>query len=902
MLSKFRYKDTSRYLIILDIFFLLLLSVIPFLAYNNVIIPETDLAYNISPSHAFFNRLFLWDNSVNLGIFLFNTVDFYNFFNICLHQLNIPPQLTKQIWLSFLLFVTGLSMYYFIGVFFEKKNRLLKLVSSTAYMYSLYMVRMIYLTSTFLLSYMMLPLLMGLYIKGLRSKKRYTFYAVLIGLSSVILSNINFTLIAINIIAIFLFLLVYIFVQKRENLLRILKFNILILIFTLLISFWWIVAYTYGVVTNWEITARALNLETPKMYNIMSSYLESFRLLGEWSFYGGYKNILYFPFSPFYIKNNLGILSSFLLTIISICGLLFLAKKKEKKILYLLLLLVVFLPLAVGAYPIKNPTLTGKIYLWFYKNIPLFSIFRNGYKSVAIIAFVYAVLIGYFTWSICFFLKRKLGSVKKILYKVLSGIFVLLIFGLILLNSFPLWTGKLFDKNRILKSIPPYWYKTAEGLNANSLNFRIFYLPDQYFPVYYWGRPITDVGVALIDKSHIQTYTSSIQRGPIGLLYDSVSKESNLDSFVKMLSLVNTEYVIQRNDINWEYYNVESPDKIKRILNSMDGIHYKKSFGEVDLYQIDKDYFLPYIYSPKTLVIPEGDINTFPQIVSSLNYQISPAIYFKDQNKDKIHRIENFAKKVKEINEFPILEFKKVNPVKYIVRVHNASEDFPLVFSESFNKGWRVYLARVQGSRFKVQSKELGNYKILEGNEEDQATKEELAGFIEKGWVSTLGDGIPKKKLGIFSGARGKEIKHYKYLDNGKKVLDHIEKYRIDFISKNFKGTIQNNNLPSGRIWDTWFKKPIIDEENHFTANGYANSWWIDIKNIKSQKSNFKSNSDGSIDFELIIEFWPQRLFYLGLLISGITLFGCVGYLDWDWQKKRKKKLIELSKNEENEE
>jgi len=30
---------------------------------------------------------------------------------------------------------------------------------------------------------------------------------------------------------------------------------------------------------------------------------------------------------------------------------------------------------------------------------------------------------------------------------------------------------------------------------------------------------------------------------------------------------------------------------------------------------------------------------------------------------------------------------------------------------------------------------------------------------------------------------------------------------------------------------------------------------------------------------EMVVEFFPQRWFYLGLLISGTTFAGCIGYL-----------------------
>ena len=273
---------------------------------------------------------------------------------------------------------------------------------------------------------------------------------------------------------------------------------------------------------------------------------------------------------------------------------------------------------------------------------------------------------------------------------------------------------------------------------------------------------------------------------------------------------------------------------------------------------------------------------------------------------------KDFPKEVKT----PVLEFKKVNPTKYIVRVHGAQSNFPLVFSESFHNGWKAYLtasemdSRLRGNDNRENGNDkMGDYKILDGNEDDQATAEELKSFIDKGYISTLGN------------LNEKNIKHVKW-ENNKEVFDYNEKYRIDFISKNFQDTIQNDNLPSGRFYDTWLAKKVgsgndngilslslqndnvmeLPEENHLMANGYANSWWVDLEGVckaESGKGSFcVKNADGSYDFEMVIEFWPQRLFYLGLVISGITLLGCLSYLGWDSVKRRKRKDIEAVDDE----
>lgn len=139
----------------------------------------------------------------------------------------------------------------------------------------------------------------------------------------------------------------------------------------------------------------------------------------------------------------------------------------------------------------------------------------------------------------------------------------------------------------------------------------------------------------------------------------------------------------------------------------------------------------------------------------------------------------------------------------------------------------------------------MTNYNIIDGNEEDQATKEELSGFIGKGWITTLGD------------------------------------KKIDFISKNFADTIQNDNLPDGNFWETWSLNTVyqIPEENHQQVNVFANSWWVETDKMCQINSLCYKNPDGSYDFEIVAEYWPQRVFYFGVIISLVALLSSIFYL-----------------------
>lgn len=210
----------------------------------------------------------------------------------------------------------------------------------------------------------------------------------------------------------------------------------------------------------------------------------------------------------------------------------------------------------------------------------------------------------------------------------------------------------------------------------------------------------------------------------------------------------------------------------------------------------------------------ESSSEIMPEVFSAIDENTKSAIFFSHQNMQKMEFIKQVLgsripkKKVvvtkegsKEIYgsadiKIPIMEIKKINPTKYVVRIHGAAEDFPLVFNESYHEGWKAY--------------------IMKSN------------------------------------------------------------------------THQNSQLPAGRLYETWFREHIPDNY-HWTANGYANSWWIKLDEIK-RPGDYIQNPDGSIDFELVLEFWPQRLFYIGSFISGTVFLCCLGYIGYDLARRKKSK------------
>ena len=80
--------------------------------------------------------------------------------------------------------------------------------------------------------------------------------------------------------------------------------------------------------------------------------------------------------------------------------------------------------------------------------------------------------------------------------------------------------------------------------------------------------------------------------------------------------------------------------------------------------------------------------------------------------------------------------------------------------------------------------------------------------------------------------------------------------------------------------WIAYVDGQQILNEYHFMANGYANAWYI--------------NKTGS--YTITLEFWPQKLFYLGSAVSITTLTICILYISKSKIKTIYKRYIKKQK------
>jgi hypothetical protein len=88
-----------------------------------------------------------------------------------------------------------------------------------------------------------------------------------------------------------------------------------------------------------------------------------------------------------------------------------------------------------------------------------------------------------------------------------------------------------------------------------------------------------------------------------------------------------------------------------------------------------------------------------------------------------------------------------------------------------------------------------------------------------------------------------------------------------------------NSKVQGANEWLPNTSPDVIPSTDHYELNDYANGWYINTYKLCRQEKLCKINSDGSYNLNLEIEFTPQRYFDVGMIISVLTLMGCVVYL-----------------------
>ena len=504
---------------------------------------------------------------------------------------------------------------------------------------------------------------------------------------------------------------------------------------------------------------------------------------------------------------------TYLLVAVAICSVFLMKRTKNTQLVYLVVLTFCFLSLAFG------PLSPLGIFDFFWQHVPGFTLFRNFFKFHRLLLLIYSVLLAFVA---TYFTSKEIS--KKIL--------IYLCVVMIMKGSLYVIHAAAFKPFKV----PEYYQDFQNSLKNNPEDTHLAVLPmmsahlwfdwpnaanyDIQDPIrYYPTKPV------LLNVATPQEGMPEYLNKQLAL---SLASSNDRDLFFTIAGIQNIRYVLIRDDLSQAFLasHVAGLPVNREVLNIKGLIYNANSegrlqkvatYGKLHLYKIKDSFYLPHLYIPIHTQLSEDDMGAFiTHSFSELQAAFAgkpknAAVFYAQQNAGRTIMLSHLEKENTQITHPAQLEYKKINPVKYRLRIRGAHGRFPLVFSESFHQNWLLYQRPYTSHTIEPK------------------------------------DGV--------------------------------------YISDTLFNTTQNDTLPTGSLYETWFtsmQKHHVREvarATHSVANISTNAWIIDTDAFCTPSMYCHQNANGTQDMELIIEYFPQRIYVIGLIISGITLFGGAGIL-----------------------
>ncbi len=618
-----------------DILILIIIGLTPLLWFKSgFMINGGDTNFPLDPLSWFSNRFYLWNSQYNAGLEYYYAPGgiFFHALQTIIYSIGFSLIATEKIFVVLWFMAIAFSMYFLMTVLENRKpDRVARLTAVIFYCYNLYLMNpWAQIQSANLSAYVAAPIILALFIKGLRREIAYFKAAILIGFASIIGSaagiNPPMFLVVIFIMAIYYgYFLLYKDIgwqAKKKSF----SFCFMIIAMFLLLNAYWLLPELSEIIR--KIFASGTDITTFGVVNWLAgvsrktSIINVARMMGAWDWYDGWAGESYVPYAQVYFTRSFFIIFG-IFSVIFIYSSVFLVKNRYK--FYLLILAVVGTLFSTGSHP---PF--GVIYLWIARHVPLFSIFRSPwYKFSLMVALGYAALAG-LTASVIFYWlagKRKILRISAIFF-----IFFLILAKLI--YSFPFFTGEIIVTHKnlpsLLMKIPNYVFDSGKWINKNVGDYRILSMPQGY-DNYKWGWGSTTHIVSLLSKKPV--FWGNIGSEPTlklrELCYEAIYKQSTPYAY-KILGLLSAKYILQRNDAWFDIQGgTDSPEFIKSRLNFQKDINKIKSLGQWDFYEVKNA--LPRIYTASNISLITGDIESLVPLSNTVFLDENPCFAFSHQ-------------------------------------------------------------------------------------------------------------------------------------------------------------------------------------------------------------------------------------------------------------------------------
>ena len=625
----------------------------------------------------------------------------YELYLLFSQVVGLSLSISEKIWIYFQYTVAGWSMYFLTVTLVKGKYRAFTgTVSALFYMLNPYIAIGIPTFTYLWLNYSLLPLKLGLFIKGI-TEHRDLKYAFIVSVIWVLTTNTRYSnpaMVIFDWLPLFLYLIFYLVTSKnKREMVRSVSFSVKLIGVWVALNLYWLIPIvsSLGYVAGMSVEVySALGTNLLSRFTLNSAPLsEAMRLFGLWSIHSGYNGNPYNYWassfdSPFFVMLSLLLLAVIFLPL--------LLKKKNAYVLFFSVMVLIAWVGISGALP---PLASLKI--WLVEHVPLLiSVVENPYQFFgSYIVLGYSFLLGVgVTLVYCRLskFKSKFRIIPRVTPKIITGLLIFLFVGV---YAFPMWNGDLiYPGNNVIGSgrytIPAYYYEAGSWLKSQDGDFRIFSLPYNVGPyaAYSWapsGFNGPDPTEQILGKSVV----SGPSDGNIGG-YIATSLINNESNVANELSLLNVKYVLVHRDTNFVYtqnnsgWISASVEQYQTILTSQNGFVLEKSFGQLDFY-LNERYEPTYIYAPDNTILASGNLTQLLDVTEKLSLDAGATLVISsDQlSSSQLDTIGNVLENSSRLSAILSVTYDVINPTRIIVHV-NSSAPFFLVFGSSYDRYW----------------------------------------------------------------------------------------------------------------------------------------------------------------------------------------------------------------------
>lgn len=630
-----------------DLLLILLMGLVPLLwfrdGYNAL--AGFDFAVYLNPVETLRKSYYLWSDMMAGGYDIsheISSVPYYFLFS--LPVLLGASLYTAEKFVFIVIFtLQALSIYYMLSVFFEKTEARRTIAFTGAVIYTFSYPVMAHFgrgNMMALLTYGLLPLLLGLLYRGFTRPLEKWKYIMLVSLLSLPVSATKGHPADFVVLMGVVFYFVVFNIAVSKNKAHAIFFSAKTLAATLFVNLWWLVPNIiylrdFGLSSTDLVKEGFYNLDILSYYSRGTSIFNVLRneRLDLW-FDIPQDRLL----NPGLYQNGLFIMIGLMMPVVAFIAVCVARRNKQVFFFSSLSLMAVFM--GKGSH---EPF--GGHFEWMYMHLPGFFFFRAPYRIFSsLLTFALTPLIAFTVGSLVSSMLRsqgpgllsgfKSGLESGLTFysfkKVVTALFLCFFFAASLAYAWPIFTGAHLRENGspgvpgVFHSIPPEYSEADKWLKGQKGGFKVYYPYEVYDANTTWGYNGPDPSFELLTIPKVVsrpggTVYVRYQR-PIEAL-NKVLWDFRYGDLKKILSFYNVRYALVHEDFNrWvmpDYnFNIYADSLFK--TNSME---LAKKIGPLDFYENDK--FLQKVYAAQKSFLLAGDEGSFPAL-SLTGYLNSP--------------------------------------------------------------------------------------------------------------------------------------------------------------------------------------------------------------------------------------------------------------------------------------